>query len=908
MALKEPMGVQGKTMLKRYMALLTFWLFLPPAIVFAAGTPQGTPAVGIEESPVVYIEDFRQTQSSVNPGDLRSLRTIAPGVFQLRLLEIPSLTVRRVSEPPACGVQPSPSPVSPRPETMSPLPRQSESAPPAHFFLLQGSFEFRLPDIALEYSVKECDGQSLKPVFQDNLPFSADQALEGVTIAAHAVASQLERAAPRTRVVVAINIDGDTPEQKSVQADLQHRISETIAESTDLEVAATGDYKVGALITFKVTKGSSPFPPVELARLIKGKGWDTLATEDFYIQVRDKKYPLQPVTKPKSAQPDFSAEVADAVRRNLPVVVLAEKRGWPELLGKMKIAALLARGKQLLDSCGNETRTCKSAQDAIPLLAEAASQARDMGKDQDAWESLRLLSQAQMRAGNFTDAMASLDAALNLVKRDREAGRAVPPEKEASLLKLRGDACVGLKDYRAAVAAYDDSLKLVPSQYDVYASKAEALRFDGKRPEALGAVLEGLQVAGTAAGSPSLHTSAKLVIRDLHAEEFTKAEDAIKLAEGKGVPLADEHALLISRREGQRLDATWTAPTGVQVEAPLRKALDLQPSDPNVRVEIYANLARVHLLDGDLQELDHYLTQAEKLPPDSISNENREWILRIRTRYWMTKRDYSKAYASADAARQIMQSDYGDYSAAQAALLLAHEKEQEARAPQTPEQKAAVTKLYRQAFDLSAPLVAKRYTDADYVFADAGHALGLDAKTREQFESVLRQSPQDDSALNVLMLVCSQYLFDFGCAFSAAKQDAALQKPNGPNAAEAYVNLAEAAMLVGDGEQTQNWLNIALQQPDAKPRDKSLAYLYHMWLAMRQGQTDQFLTDFQSWQTATEQFRQTHEDLNWVFIGAKKALHDSNIGEKRKELLAAMMDALEDNQHPLPSFPGPGAL
>ena len=194
------------------------------------------------------------------------------------------------------------------------------------------------------------------------------------------------------------------------------------------------------------------------------------------------------------------------------------------------------------------------------------------------------------------------------------------------------------------------------------------------------------------------------------------------------------------------------------------------------------------------------------------------------------------------------------------------------------------------------------------MFADAGHALGLDAKTREQFESVLRQSPQDDSALNVLMLVCSQYLFDFGCAFSAAKQDAALQKPNGPNAAEAYVNLAEAAMLVGDGEQTQNWLNIALQQPDAKPRDKSLAYLYHMWLAMRQGQTDQFLTDFQSWQTATEQFRQTHEDLNWVFIGAKKALHDSNIGEKRKELLAAMMDALEDNQHPLPSFPGPGAL
>jgi len=897
-------------MLKPHTALLTFWLFLPSAIAFPAVAPQGTPAAGAEESTVVYIEDFRQTQSSVNPGDLRSVRTVAPGVFQLRLLEIPSLTVRRVSQAPACGVQPSPdkgqgpSPASPRPETLRPLPRQPEAAPPAHFFVLQGSFEFRLPDIALEYSVKECDGQSFKPLFQDTLPFSADQALEGLTIAAHAVASQLGRAAPRTRVVLVINIDGDAPDRKIVQADLQHRIAETIAESTDPEVGATGDYQVGALVTFK--RGSSQFPPTQLLKLMKG--WDTVETEEFYIQVRGKKYPLPPVTKPKAALADFYAEVAEAVQRDLTVVVLAEKRGWPELLGKMKIAALLARGKQLLDGCGNDARACKSAQDAVPLLAEAASQAREMGKDPEARESLRLLSQAQTLAGNYPDALASLDAALNLVKSDRAAGRAVPPEDEATLLKMRGDACVGLKDYRTAVSAYDDSLKILPSQYDVYAGKALALRFDGKRPEALGAVLEGLQVSGAGTGSQSLHASAKLVIRDLHAEEFTKAEAAIKLAESKGVPLADEHALLISRREGQRLDAMWTVQTAAQTQVPLQKALDLQPSDPNVQVEIYANLARLHLLDGDLQKLDNYLTQAEKLPTDKVAGENREWIIRIRTRYWIMRKEYAKAYASADAARQIMQSDYGDFSAAQAALLLAREKEHGAQSPQTPGQKAAVTKLYQQAFDLAMPLVAKRYSDADYVLADAGHPLGLDGKTREQFEGVLRQYPQDDSALNALILVCSQYLFDFGCAFSAAKQDATLHKPNGPDAAEAYVNLAETAMLVGDGEQTRNWLDIALQQPNARPRDKSLAYFYHMWLAMRQGQTDQLLTDFQSWQTATEQFRQTHEDLNWLFIGAKKALQDSRIGEKRKELLAAMMDALEDNQHPLPSFPGSGVL
>jgi len=897
-------------MLKQGISLLTLWLFLRPVVAFPAQAPRETPSVGAEESLVVYIEDFGQTQSSASPGDLRSLRFLAPGLFQLRLLELPSLTVRRVRQAPPCGGQPSPDkaqgppPASQQREPPRLFPRQPEAAPPGHFFVLQGSVEFRLPDIALEYAVNECDGQSFKPVFQDTLPFTANQALEGLTIAAHAVALKLERAAPRTRVVVAISIEGDAPDQKRVQADLQHRLAETIAESADLAVADTGDYTVGALITFK--KGGSQFPPAQLLKLIKG--WDTVETQELYIQVRNQKYPLPPVTKSKAAVADFYAEVAGVVERDLTVVVLAEKRGWPELRGKMEIAALLARGKQLLNNCASETRACKDAQDAIPLLAEAASLAKGTGSNQEAREGLRLLSQAQMLAGNYADALASLDGARDLVKRDREAGKHVPPEEEATLLKMRGDACVQLKDYTSAVAAYDASLQLMPSQPDVYASKALALRYAGKRLEALESALEGLQVSGAAAASQSLHASAKDVIRGLHAEEFTKAEDAIQLAEGKGISLADEHALLISRREGHILDTRQTAQTAAQAEGPLQKALELHPSDPNVQAEIYANLARTHLSDGDLQKLGDYLTQAENLPPNQVSAENREWIARIRSRYWIMMREYSKAYASADAARQIMPSDNGDYAAAEAALLFAQDNEKAAGAAATPEQKREIARLCQQAVDLAAPLIAKRYLGADYVFAEAAHRLGLDTKTREQFESVLQQDPKDDAALNALMLVCSQYLFDFNCAFSAAKRDAALHDPNESDAAEAYVNLAEAAMLVGDGEQTRHWLDIALKQPNATPRGKSLAYLYHMWLAMRQGETDQLSTDFLLWQTATEQFRQTHDDLGWLFLGAKKALQDSNLGEKRKALLAAMMAALEDNTQPLPSFPGPGAL
>jgi len=897
-------------MLRHGVAALILWVFLSSPVGSLATGQEGPKFAGSDQSLDVYIEDFRQTQSGTNAGELQSLHTLAAGLFQLRLQEIPSLRVHRVPEAPGCGGESSavrgqgPSPASQQPVAPALLPRQMEALLASHFVVLQGSIEVRLPDIVLAYSLKECNGQGFVPVFQDTLPFTADHVLEELTIAAHAVAFKLERAAPRTQVVVMIDIDSDTPDRRVVQADVQHRVAEAIAESADLEVAETGDYKVGALIAFK--KGTSRIPPRELVKLIKG--WDTIETEELYIQVGNQKYPLPPVTKPKSAQVSFSAEVADTVQRNLSIVVLADRRGWPELRGKMEIAALLVRAKQLINKCGNQTRTCSDAQDAIPLLAEAASLAKGAGRNQDAREGLRLLGQAQMLVGNYTDALASVDAALDVVKREREAGEAVPSEDEATLLKMRGDACVQLKDYNSAVVAYDASLKITPSQSDVYLSKARALRFAGKQPEALDSVLQGLQVSGAATESQSLHALAKDVIRALPPEELPKAEDAIKAAQAKGVPVTDEHALLISRREGQILDTNWTAETAAQAEGPLLKALDLQPSDPNIKAEIYANLARVHLLDGDLQKLDEYLTLAEKLPPDQVSSENREWIDRVRVRYWISRREFAKAYASANAARQIMPSDAGDFLAAQAALLLARQEEKAAPASQTPEQKAALTKLYKQAAELAAPLVAKRYSDADYVLADAGHALGLDAKNRDQFEKIVRQNPKDDSALNVLMLVCSQYVFDFGCSFSAAKEDAALHDPNGPDAADAYVNLAEAAILVGDNEQTRDWLAIALKQPNATPRNKSLAYLYHLWLAMRQGNTNQLSTDFQSWQTATEQFRKTNEDLNWLFLGARKALNDSNIGGKRRELLTAMMDALEDKEHRLPSLAGSGAL
>jgi len=870
-------------------------LLCPAGVLAAVQQTNGT--VGSPESPVVYVEDFGQEGE---PDYLPDLRTLGPGLIQLRLFEVPFLTVNRQPKGPACGSHPSPE-IAPPPEI---APRKSQA--PYHraalhtgeFYLVRGSFKVQASKVELKYFVDQCDGESFQPVFQDTDSFRQDQALQELTIAANEIAFKLERSIPATLVVVEkFQFDGNNPtgDQSQVLADARAKVAEALAETPGVRVADTADYKVGALIVFR--KRTSRIPPVQLLKLMTK--WDTVQTEKLYIEAHGTPYPLKLVTGTQDALPKFYDEIAESVRSNLAVVLLADRRGWTELHGEMEVTALLIRGSQLLGNCPKDSRTCEDALEAIPVL-NAATQ-----KDPKSEEAFRLLGQAQMLTGKYPDAAKSLQAARNLLQQGHETGKVVPPQEEARVLNLLGDADRALNKYTDAEASYDESLKILPSQPEVYASKALALSYDGKRVKSLEALLTGLQATSSDADAAPLHASAKDLIRALHPEEFAAAEEAVTRSYAATQRVRDEFALVISRKEGQRLDVNWTPESAEQARDPLQKALDLQPSDPDVLVEVYGNLARTHLFDMDTANLDTILSQAEKLPPAQVHANNREWVARIRAQYWINRKVYDNAYASAEAARRIKPTDEGDRMAALALWLLAQEEE---KTGATPQQKIVITKRYQQVANLASPLVAKRYPGADGLLLGANHELGQDAKSQKQFESLVKQDPQDDSAINSLMLVCSQYVFDFGCSFSAALKDARLHDPKATDAAEAYVNLAEAAILVDKDDQTREWLGVALQQPNAPPRDISLAHLYQLWLAMRQGQTDQFRTDFESWLAATEHFRQSKQDLNWLFGGARRKVQDSQLGQKRKEVLFEMMDALEDNNRPLPVWPDSGVL
>ena len=855
-----------------FMCYLAWFLLRPPSTV---ALQQPAPA---ELQPLpVYVVDFKQDEPIREIGDLGAFAT---GLIDLRLLEISSLTVHRVPEPPPCGNVSSPSPAQTQ--------MSSIGVVPGDYYVVRGSIEVRLPEIVLDYFVEECEKQTVRRILEDTQPFTLDHAREELTVAAHAIAYKIERATPPTAVTVELfQVDEDVPDRDEIQNKIQREVSQAMSKFSSLEVTGTSDYRIGGKISFQ--KSSSFFH-----RFAKG----TLQAE-LHIDAHGKRYPIINLTQSRDALSELYSQIAAETQRFLPQVLLAEHLGLPEIQSNMKVDELLSRGTQLLEQCSQQGPDCAGAQDAIPLLTAATQQ------DAKMWKAFWILGRAQMLALKYADAAASLEKASELARRDSYSGKLVAASDRAQMLSLLGDAYRNIEKYGLAQAAYDQSLVVLPSQPQLYAKKALALRFDGKRLASLQVILDGIKANPD--NAQPLHDVARDVIRALQKGEFDKAESLFGEANRAGVGVSNEYALVLTQKWGQILDADWTPESRARARESLGKALSLQPSEPDIQAEVYASLARAELGDGDRERLHTLIAWVEKLPADQVTANNREWAERISARDHLDHDEFEAARTSADAALRIRTTDDGNFLASEAHLFLAQQKEKEMGSTPTAAQRQEVKKLYRESADMAAPLVLKRFSDADTVLVMASHSLGDDQKTREQFERLVKLNPKDVSALNGLMFVCSQYQMDASCAFSAAQKMAALLDRHGRGASTDYLNIAEVAVLTLNDGVALDWLDAAAQQPQPGSRNESLIYFYRLWIHIRQGHTQESSSDFQAWCEATKRFRQTHVNLSWIFDGVKKALSQEKLAGGLAHLLLAMTEALEDNNKPLPTWPKPGS-
>jgi hypothetical protein len=435
------------------------------ALWSTAAVPQNErPALDMRKSLPVFLVPFEQSEVA---GEVVNLGTFATGLVYLRLLEVPSLTVRQVSresvpvcENPALGRTPSP---------QQPLPKQGAQAAPVpagDFYVVRGSVQGPFPEGVLDYSIQKCEDQKLKIIFNDTEPFTLDHAFEELTVAAHAVAYKLEQAIPPTQVVLKrFDFAGDTHDAKEISRlldSITQDMTTALSQSRDVAIAAEGEYQVEGRITLE--KGFGPLHLFDKGTI----------RADLDIAVHGRPYPLRPITGPRNDPAALSKDITKEVQNILPEVLLAEHLGLDQVRERMKSENLRDVAGKLLDQCEKGPRACESAGEAVRLLQTVTK------NDGGSWLNWWLLGRAELLAGKSTDAVASLERANALIK-EGVATRKVAEGEEPQVLNLLGDAYRNIAQYDQAVTIYEESLRIHPSQPEVRASTALALELNGKR-------------------------------------------------------------------------------------------------------------------------------------------------------------------------------------------------------------------------------------------------------------------------------------------------------------------------------------------------------------------------------------------------------------------------------------------
>jgi tetratricopeptide (TPR) repeat protein len=751
--------------------------------------------------------------------------------------------------------------------------------------VVEGAVGVRAPNLLVDYSLQLCADGAFKTLIHEVQPFTADRALEQISIISNFINFKLADLAPTVKVTIAISQPQD---EKEVADALKLKLTQTIADMSGLEVTDSGEYVIqGRLVVQKPTRAIIPLPKLSKPNNLK--------VEELRIVAHGKPYPLKSVAGTRDKLPEFYLQVGTAVRNSLPQVLLAERLGWPKLLDNMTVDDLLEKGRLFL--CVDQTAGCKKdVPSAIPVLIKAT------GISPNDLEAFSLLGRAQLLSGQYSDAVKSLELARAIEETEKKQGKSVTIEKEVNDLNLLGDAYNGIEKYDRAIESYNKSLILDPPQAKIYDKKALATAYGGDRPAALKILVEGLgQTGNSATASAGLRQSAKNLIQRLESSELPAAENILKGAyETNASSVRNEYALLLDREGNEGIDAAKNQEEMKRSRIYLQRALEVKPPDNAVRASVLGDLARSYL-GYDMDKANSFLTAAETIPSEHLTSNLRAWILQLRAWYWLDRKNYEKAYELAQNAHDAEHSRGSDSVLARAALALGKSKLADATTAAAGDKKQLLLdaeKLFQQTINLVDSFINDRIGDEDSDYAEASHGLGRDSDALARFQKIAEQNPRDASALRNILYICNEYLFQPDCAYKAATLDVEAEGLN----ADAYLNAIEVAALYGKDDQAGKWLDAVFNQTEMTAPQESIGYFYRLWLASRQNQKDAETSSFRAWQAAIEEFRKSGEEPTWTFEGAKHTLEHSQFDEDSKKLFFSMIAAMEDRTKPLPVF------
>ena len=863
----------------------------------------------------VYIVDFNQYSRTVNlTHEIGNLGAFTGGLIDLRLLELSSVTVHHVAIAPTCGSAPpsqgSASPDSSRVSAFQPTPA-------GDFYVVHGSIANELPNIVLRYAIDKCENHKLAPLFEDVVSFTLDHALGEITSAAHAIALKIEQAIPPTPIAIGTFASSlSQPGNKEIVATVRKEIADEIQKSSEYNLVGTSTYVINGKIE---SESSSHNGVTSRSR--------TAIKVSLVFETSGTTYPLGEVSGSTDQLSTFNAEVRTLVVKGLPQALLAEHLQLKDVASNMESRVLIDQANQLLSQCGPVERECAitNAQHVIQLLSPKAA------SDPHAWKITLLLGKAYMQAGGNATAIRWLNKTQLDMQEEGSAGEPVSNEEKVDVLALLGDSYRASADYAKAEQYYDEALQMDPARLEVHESKARAYELDDKPVEALKSLLQGLKVAGNSAAARPLHDAAIDILRNLQAAKFDEAEAALDEGFRAGEPLANEYAQMEARRWGYSFDTNWTPETRKKARVALQAALDRNPTDPSVLVSLYGSMADAQLLDGDIKLELQYARRAKDLPQDQVPGFLRAYLGRVLAHALVNNDLYDDAARAADESYHLVPTDEAEYYLAYSKWYLTWCREWKLKLgpgetgpkecglgsggdasddPQgsnqiSEEEKRGLQADYQDVVATVTPLVNGHMQTSYSVLLHANHSLGKDRETITRMRQIAEADPTDYYPWNLLVYVCSQYTFDFECAYQAAQKESKLVEATKEGAtASAYLDYAEAAVLKQDFHAAENWLQSAAQKA-TQNRETALIKLYHLWVMIRLGRTSELKTDYDAWKNATEKFRGEDAGLNWTFTGAEVSINrtSAQLGADNQRLLTSMIQDMEDKHKALVAWP-----
>jgi tetratricopeptide (TPR) repeat protein len=835
--------------------------------LLALGLPATAKPPRLQHEPIkrIYVV-VRQSQPSSKNGDLRDFTY---RLLQLYLSELKQFTIERSKDGDPCSGVHSPTQVQ--------IPEQTPSAtPPAdtqNYYLLQVSIDVRQRtqssssesqqggqsdrEIVLDYELLKYEQCARTSLLHSAEPFPEKSVMKYLNNMADVVSLRLEtESAPKKYVVdVDISTSPNLPEAKD---SLTNYVLSVLIQSTEFEIRdkqakpqTQADYTVRGELTFPKNK----------------------ASVKFTVTFNGRSYSSLPILGPAAAKemgsgpwPDFYKRAASACIKLVNDVRYATELNLTTPLSEGQATALLAKAFELMCAKPGSPKDCqRQPESAIPLLSELTTKRNDPALAGRLPTLFELLGDAQLQMENYAKAAEAFDEASNALKTAPE----IKADRQIGLTNKSGDAWYLAKNYKNAVARYQDSLQLserhkdllpvyLRTQFGVHLQLARSYRFDGDRLKALAVLLESLQKLPPSAdvkpGTSDLEAELKDLVKGLRESELAEGIDLLQ-ANKDVKPAADLLAYLVSLRGAYLFLEAFN----------------------------YYQQTRFDLMDDALKQL-------ESLPQKSLLPTVRAESLRLRGIWYRDNKDKKDL----DRAEQLLQQaiELEDSKANKLDLAMTYYAK--------GQQQATPGENYKKAADMLAALAREQFEPAYTPLRTINHLRLKDDDSRAVFKEILDKGKEDVSAMLNLQYVY-KYLGKFDNALELAQK---LEQKFAPyvNVEVLQLDLAETYLLNGRYAEADERLAVALQKYTYSTQDAAVLHFYRIWSSLAQMRLEKAREADAEWRKMVEAVRSGNEPIKWIFDGAKLFLRNNETCFQRRVMLINMIEAMESKTRDLPAL------